>query len=208
MITVPRLVCASELPRELVKYTNSQDPIVNLIRPGNLKSDQLPKLLLCSQLASTGRELNSSSGSWTVPSHEDKDSVQQVQVTQNSPFISCWWEGSSSGGGVPLHPEKRLLPKYCCIKDSKVKKGLQSTLYVTTSTGTDLTFYSVTYFVSREIYARIGYPWEELYRPKSSLHPPKEGQCSWYTMVCPFQPHASALRLLEMLPWTKLCPSD
>ena len=46
---LPKLVCASELPRDLVKYTDFQDPLLNLITSGNLNVDQLSQGLLCNQ---------------------------------------------------------------------------------------------------------------------------------------------------------------
>lgn len=50
---IPGLVCVSEPPIDLVKYTGSQDPLLNLIMPGNLSIRQLSQGLLCN-LASIG----------------------------------------------------------------------------------------------------------------------------------------------------------
>lgn len=50
---IPGLVCVSEPPIDLVKYTGSQDPLLNLIMPGNLSINQLSQGLLCN-LASIG----------------------------------------------------------------------------------------------------------------------------------------------------------
>ena len=89
---IPRLVCVLEPFIDLVKYTDSQDPLLNLIRPGNLSINQLSQGLLCYQSGNHWRikfEKCSSSGLRTIPLYEDKDSVQWYPVTQWSPFRGC-----------------------------------------------------------------------------------------------------------------------
>lgn len=163
---IPRLICVLEPPIDLVKYTDSQDPLLNLIRPGNLSINQLSQGLLCYQSGIHWRikfEKCSSSGLRTIPLYEDKDSVQWHPVTQWSPFRGCWWEeGSGSGGKAALLPffqaDRTLLPKWTCIKDSKIKKGLQTTLSSIVSAIIKNIFGSVIYFISRAIYLRIRVP--------------------------------------------------
>lgn len=54
---IPRLVCVSEPPIDLVKYTGSEDPLLNLIMPGNLSINQLSQGLLCNLASIRGLNL-------------------------------------------------------------------------------------------------------------------------------------------------------